>query len=52
MSEETVVVRQATLADAEQIGEAHASAWEVAYVELFDPDVILQAAADRRRMSS
>jgi RimJ/RimL family protein N-acetyltransferase len=50
VSEETIVVRQAKLADAVQIGEAHASAWEVAYVGLFEPDVIRQAAADRRRM--
>lgn len=50
MSEEAIVVRRATVADAEQIGEAHASAWEVAYVDLFEPDVLEQAVADRRRM--
>jgi RimJ/RimL family protein N-acetyltransferase len=50
VSEEVIVVRRATVVDAEEIGEAHASAWEVAYVDLFDPDDLRQAAADRRRM--
>jgi len=49
---DAIIVRQATVADGQEIGEAHASAWEVAYVDLFEPDVLLQAAALRRRMWS
>ena len=45
-----IVVRRATVADAEEIGEAHASAWEVAYVDLFEPEVLRRAAATRRTM--
>jgi RimJ/RimL family protein N-acetyltransferase len=45
-----IVVRHAELADAEAIGEAHASAWEVAYGALFEPDVLRRAAAIRRSM--
>lgn len=52
MSEDVIVVRLATIADADEIGEAHASAWEVAYVELFEPDVLRRAAAVRRTMWS
>ena len=52
VSESVIVVRQATVADGEEIGEAHASAWEVAYVDLFEPDVLRQAAASRRTMWS
>jgi RimJ/RimL family protein N-acetyltransferase len=52
VSEDVIVVRQATVADAEEIGEAHASAWEVAYVDLFEPDVLQEAAAHRRTMWS
>ena len=52
MSESVIVVRQATVADGEEIGKAHASAWEVAYVDLFEPDVLRQAAALRRTMWS
>ena len=47
-----VIVRRATVADGREIGEAHASAWEVAYVDLFEPDVLRQAAAFRRTMWS
>jgi RimJ/RimL family protein N-acetyltransferase len=43
-----VVVRQATAADGQEIGEAHASAWEIAYVGLVEPDALRQAAAMRR----
>jgi RimJ/RimL family protein N-acetyltransferase len=50
--ENVIVVRQATVADADEIGEAHASAWEVAYLGLFEPDVLRQAAAIRRTMWS
>jgi RimJ/RimL family protein N-acetyltransferase len=50
VSEEVIVVRRATVGDAEEIGEAHASAWEVAYVDLFEPRVLRLAAANRRRM--
>jgi RimJ/RimL family protein N-acetyltransferase len=52
VSESVIVVRQASVADGEEIGEAHASAWEVAYVDLFEPDVLRQAAALRRKMWS
>lgn len=52
VSEGVIVVRQATAADGGEIGEAHASAWEVAYVDLFEPDVLRQAAALRRTMWS
>ena len=45
-----IVARRATVADAEEIGEAHASAWEVAYVDLFEPEVLRRAAATRRTM--
>jgi RimJ/RimL family protein N-acetyltransferase len=47
---EPVVVRPAVAADAGQIGEAHASAWEVGYVDLFEPEVLREAAAFRRTM--
>ena len=50
MSDEVIVIRQATVDDAEDIGEAHASAWERAYVELFEVDVLRRAAARRRTM--
>jgi RimJ/RimL family protein N-acetyltransferase len=50
VADEVIVIRQATVNDAEEIGEAHASAWEVAYVELFEPDVLRRAAARRRTM--
>ncbi len=50
MGDEVIIIRQATVNDAEDIGEAHASAWEVAYVELFEPDVLRRAAARRRTM--
>jgi hypothetical protein len=43
-----IVARRATVADAEEIGDAHASAWEVAYVDLFEPGVLRRAAAVRR----
>jgi RimJ/RimL family protein N-acetyltransferase len=49
---DVIVVRQATVADAEAIGEAHASAWEVAYVNLFEPDILQRAVSMRRRMWS
>lgn len=52
VSESVIVVRQATVADGEEVGGAHASAWEVAYVDLFEPDVLRQAAAHRRTMWS
>jgi RimJ/RimL family protein N-acetyltransferase len=52
VSENAIVVRPATVADGEEIGEAHASAWEVAYVDLFEPDVLRHAAARRRTMWS
>ena len=52
VSESVIVVRQATVADGEEIGEAHASAWEIGYVDLFEPDVLRQAAALRRTMWS
>jgi RimJ/RimL family protein N-acetyltransferase len=52
VSADVIEVRPATVADAEEIGEAHASAWEVAYVGLFEPDVLHQAAAVRRTMWS
>jgi RimJ/RimL family protein N-acetyltransferase len=52
VSEDGIVVRRATVADGEKIGEAHASAWEVAYVDLFEPGVLRQAAAFRRTMWS
>jgi RimJ/RimL family protein N-acetyltransferase len=47
-----IVVRRATVADGEEIGEAHASAWEAAYIDLFEPDVLRHAAAQRRTMWS
>ena len=50
VSDEVIVIRQATLDDAAEIGDAHASAWEIAYVELFEPDVLRRAAARRRTM--
>jgi RimJ/RimL family protein N-acetyltransferase len=50
--ESVIVVRRATVADGEEIGEAHASAWEVAYVDLFEPDVLRRAATLRRTMWS
>jgi RimJ/RimL family protein N-acetyltransferase len=50
VSEEVIVIRQAMVDDAEEIGKAHASAWEVAYAELFEPDVLRRAAARRRTM--
>ncbi len=50
MSPAAIVVRQAALADAEDIGEAHASAWEAAYVDLFEPETLRHAAAVRRTM--
>jgi RimJ/RimL family protein N-acetyltransferase len=52
VSGDVIVVRQATVADGEEIGEAHASAWEAAYVDLFEPGVLSQAAAIRRTMWS
>jgi RimJ/RimL family protein N-acetyltransferase len=52
VAESVIVVRQATVADGEEIGDAHASAWEVAYADLFEPDVLRQAAALRRTMWS
>ena len=52
MSAEAIVVRHATTADGAEIGEAHASSWEVAYVDLFEPDVLREAAAMRRSMWS
>jgi RimJ/RimL family protein N-acetyltransferase len=52
VSESEILVRQAAVADGEEIGEAHASAWEVAYVDLFEPNVLRQAAAHRRTMWS
>ena len=52
VSGDVILVRQATVADGVEIGEAHASAWEVAYVDLFEPDVLRQAAALRRAMWS
>jgi RimJ/RimL family protein N-acetyltransferase len=45
-----IEIRQAVPADAEAIGKAHASAWEVAYVDLFEPEILRQAAAIRRTM--
>jgi RimJ/RimL family protein N-acetyltransferase len=50
MPDSGILVRQATIADAEEIGEAHASAWEVAYVDLFEPEVLRHAVAIRRRI--
>ena len=52
VSGDAVVVRRATVADGTEIGEAHASAWEVAYVDLFAPDVLREAATARRAMWS
>jgi RimJ/RimL family protein N-acetyltransferase len=52
VSGDVIVVRRAVVADGEGIGEAHASAWEVAYVGLFEPGVLQQAAAFRRTMWS
>ena len=52
MTEGVIVVRGATVADGEAIGEAHASAWEIAYVDLFEPEILQKAASMRRRMWS
>ena len=52
VSGDVILVRQATVADADAIGEAHASAWEVAYLDLFKPDVLRLAAVIRRTMWS
>jgi RimJ/RimL family protein N-acetyltransferase len=52
MPKDAIVVRQATVSDAAEVGEAHASAWEVAYADLFEPDVLQRAAAFRRTMWS
>ena len=44
-----IVVRHAVLADADEIGDAHAEAWRVAYADLFEPDVLDRAVDDRRK---
>ena len=41
-------VRDATLADAPAIGEAHAEAWLVGFAGLFAPDWLQNAAQERR----
>jgi len=52
VSGDGIVVRRATVGDGVEIGDAHASAWEVAYVDLFDSDVLRRAAEIRRTMWS
>ena len=42
-------VRLATEADAVAIGIAHSEAWRVAYVDLFPPDFLAKAVAERLR---
>jgi N-acetylglutamate synthase-like GNAT family acetyltransferase len=41
-------VRNATAADGEEIGEAHAQAWVAAYDHIFDPAFLRKAAEGRR----
>jgi N-acetylglutamate synthase-like GNAT family acetyltransferase len=41
-------VRNATAADGEDIGEAHAEAWIAAYDHIFDPEFLRTAAEGRR----
>jgi hypothetical protein len=44
------IVGDATLDDAESIGEAHAEAWRIGYDELFSPAVLEPSVDLRRRM--
>lgn len=48
MATGSVSVRRAAPADVDAIGEAHAEAWRVGYVEIFDP-AFLSAAVEGRR---
>ncbi|MGQ0837963.1 GNAT family N-acetyltransferase [Actinokineospora sp.] len=45
-----VLVREATLADAAEIGEIHAEAWRLAYRDLFESRWLSQFAESRRAM--
>jgi GNAT superfamily N-acetyltransferase len=42
------LVREATIADAEAVGDVHATAWRTAYRDLFEPD-LLTALVEQRR---
>src|SRR5712671_688032 len=48
MRSPVTTVRRSTFQDAAEIGEAHASAWEVGYIDLFEPDVLHKAVTRRR----
>ena len=41
-------VRRAVHADADAIGDAHASAWEMAYTHIFEPEFLAAAVEGRR----
>ena len=45
----SIEIRLATEADAVAIGIAHSEAWRVAYIDLFPPDFLAKAVAERLR---